>query len=77
MELVKLNDYNFSYPSKKILNNINLTINSGDFALICGPSGCGKTTLLRNLKNEIRPNGNESGEIGTVKFLVLLLVICV
>lgn len=63
MELVKLNDYNFSYPSKKILNNINLTINSGDFALICGPSGCGKTTLLRNLKNEIRPNGNESGEI--------------
>ena len=63
MELVKLNDYNFSYPSKKILNNINLTINSGDFVLICGPSGCGKTTLLRNLKNEIRPNGNESGEI--------------
>lgn len=63
MELIKLNDYNFSYPSRKILNNINLTINSGDFVLICGPSGCGKTTLLRNLKNEIRPNGNESGEI--------------
>lgn len=63
MEIIKFNDYNFSYPSKKILNNINLTVNSGDFVLICGPSGCGKTTLLMNLKNEIRPKGDESGEI--------------
>lgn len=63
MELIKFKEYNFSYPSKKILNNINLTINQGDFVLICGPSGCGKTTLLMNLKNEIRPKGDESGEI--------------
>jgi len=30
----------------KALNNINLTINEGDFVSIMGPSGCGKSTLL-------------------------------
>ena len=63
MEIVQFKDYSFSYPSKKILNDINLTINQRDFVLICGPSGCGKTTLLMNLKNEIRPKGTEQGEI--------------
>ena len=31
------------------LNNINLTINKGEFVTIMGPSGCGKTTLLNIL----------------------------
>ena len=29
------------------LQNINLTVNDGDFVSLIGPSGCGKTTLLR------------------------------
>ena len=29
------------------LNNINLTVNRGEFLTLLGPSGCGKTTLLR------------------------------
>ena len=35
---------------KKALNNINFSIDEGDFVLICGESGCGKSTLLRHLK---------------------------
>lgn len=31
------------------LNNINLSINKGEFVAIMGPSGCGKTTLLNIL----------------------------
>lgn len=30
-----------------VLENINLTVKSGEFISIIGPSGCGKTTLLR------------------------------
>lgn len=37
------------------LNNINLTINDGEFVLLTGPSGCGKTSLLR-LINGLIPN---------------------
>jgi ABC-type nitrate/sulfonate/bicarbonate transport system ATPase subunit len=31
----------------EVLNNINLTIEKGEFAAIVGPSGCGKSTILR------------------------------
>lgn len=36
----------FQYGSKKVLDNINLTIKPGDFCGIIGPNGSGKTTLL-------------------------------
>ena len=34
------------YQDKKILENINIRVNEGEFLSIIGPSGCGKTTLL-------------------------------
>lgn len=37
----------FSYDgSKKVINNLNLTVNPGDFLAITGPSGVGKSTLI-------------------------------
>ncbi|MDL0255230.1 ABC transporter ATP-binding protein, partial [Clostridioides difficile] len=36
-----------SYDQKKVLNNISLDIEEGEFLCLLGPSGCGKTTLLR------------------------------
>ena len=35
------------FGSQSILQDIHLTIKSGEFVAIMGPSGCGKTTLLR------------------------------
>jgi NitT/TauT family transport system ATP-binding protein len=34
---------------KGILNDLNFTVNQGEFISICGPSGTGKTTILRAL----------------------------
>ena len=47
----------------KVLNNISITVNKGDFLIIFGPSGCGKSTLLHILL------GLESPTSGEVIFL--------
>ena len=50
----------------RILDNINLTVNDGEFVLLCGESGCGKTTLTR-LVNGLIPHFVKDVEIdGTV-----------
>ena len=47
MESFKIENLNFTYPNRtgKSLDNINFTVNQGEFVLLCGKSGCGKTTL--------------------------------
>ena len=65
MEILRVDGLKFSYPNqlKKALNNINFSIDEGDFVLICGESGCGKCTLLRHLKPELSPHRQVSGDI--------------
>ena len=65
VEKIKIKNLIFSYPNseKTALNDINLTINQGEFVTICGKSGCGKSTLLRHLKPILTPHGKTSGEI--------------
>ena len=65
MECFKIENLNFKYPTgeNKVLRDINLTIEQGEFVLICGNSGCGKTTLLRLLKPALSPHGSIDGKI--------------
>lgn len=65
METFKIRGLTFTYPLKEkaALKNINLTINQGEFVVICGKSGCGKSTLLRHLKTVLTPHGKKEGEI--------------
>lgn len=65
VEKIKIKNLIFSYPNseKTALNDINLTVNQGEFVTICGKSGCGKSTLLRHLKPILTPHGKTSGEI--------------
>ena len=41
------------------VNDVSLTIDSGDFLTLLGPSGCGKTTLLRCVAGLEDPDGGE------------------
>ncbi len=67
MAIFELEQFSFTYPneSEPALNNISLTVEEGEFLLICGMSGCGKTTLLRQLKPALTPHGKRGG---TVRF---------
>ena len=44
---LEINNLSKSFGSFHALNDISLTVKSGDFVCFLGPSGCGKTTLLR------------------------------
>lgn len=45
----------FSYGDKSILENLNFSVESGEFVSILGPSGCGKSTLLKILTGILTP----------------------
>lgn len=63
--IAQVTNLNFQYAlaTEPNLTNINLTVNNGDFITLAGNSGSGKTTLLRQLKKELWPVGERSGEI--------------
>lgn len=68
MEVLNIKNLTFKYPASSVnaIENLSLSVNDGDFVLLCGASGSGKTTLLRLLKEEMAPFGEKSGEI-TIK----------
>jgi lipoprotein-releasing system ATP-binding protein len=47
------------YGSLKVLQNIDLTVNTGEIVSIVGSSGAGKTTLLHILGTLDRPDGGQ------------------
>lgn len=47
MQSLELRGVQKSFGSLQVLNDINLTVERGEFAAIVGPSGCGKSTALR------------------------------
>lgn len=46
---INVEDLNYSYDDKKILNDINIKLEKNKFYSIIGPNGSGKTTLLKNI----------------------------
>ncbi|MBQ1193969.1 MAG: ABC transporter ATP-binding protein [Lachnospiraceae bacterium] len=57
---VELKDVCFSYvPDKKLIQNFNLKVKSGQRIAIVGPTGCGKTTLINLLMRFYDVNSGE------------------
>ena len=65
MALLEIENLSFSYPEseKRVLDHVSLSLERGDFLLVCGATGSGKSTLLRCLKRELTPLGTLSGRI--------------
>ncbi len=60
MEILNLNNIVQLFPLKNkkvvVLDDINLTVNEGEFVALVGPSGCGKSTLLRIIAGLVKPS---------------------
>jgi ABC-type sugar transport system ATPase subunit len=50
---------NKSYDTARVLSDINLAIEDGEFLVLVGPSGCGKSTLLRMIAGLDAPTSGD------------------
>ena len=57
--MIKLVNIKMEYDQKVVLDNINLTVTSGETVAIIGPSGSGKSTLLRLMVGLTKPSAGE------------------
>ena len=64
--MIEISDLNKSFNDRKVLNGLNLKIDTGSTCVIIGRSGCGKSVLLKHIVGILRPdagkifiNGNE------------------
>lgn len=65
MEMLAARNLTFTYPEdeRPAICDVNLSVNEGDFLVICGYSGCGKSTLLRQFKPSLTPHGTRTGTV--------------
>lgn len=54
--LIQLEEIDFAYGEKILLQDFNAQVQSQDFIGLLGPNGCGKTTLIKLLSGVLRPD---------------------
>lgn len=57
--ILQLNQVHYQVDNKKIIEDVSLTIQKGEFVTIIGPSGSGKSTILRLIGSLIQPTKGE------------------
>ena len=65
MAIITAENVTFTYPNaqEQALTDIQLSVEAGEFIVLCGVSGSGKSTLLRLLKHELNLHGKRKGRI--------------
>ena len=54
--MIELQNVSYSHNKGYGVNNLNMSIKSGDFTFLIGPTGSGKTTLMRLLYFDLLPD---------------------
>jgi len=76
--LLTVSGVGFDYENIPVLDNVDLSLNRGEFVALVGPSGCGKSTLLNLIsglssprKGTISANGifESSARLGNVSYM--------
>jgi phospholipid/cholesterol/gamma-HCH transport system ATP-binding protein len=63
-DIVQIQDVDFAYDTRPILQDISLKIPRGNVVAIMGGSGCGKTTLLKLIGGELKPTRGSAKVLG-------------
>ncbi len=56
---IEIKNLSFSFGSNRVLEDVNVRIERGDFFGLIGPNGGGKTTLIRLILGVLEPAGGE------------------
>ncbi len=59
MIVLEINNVSFSYDDEKVVDDISLSFNKGDFAAFVGPNGSGKSTLIKMITGNLKPDQGE------------------
>src|SRR5690554_5000589 len=78
-EAIQLQNISFSYPGRKVLQSVNLTIPKGKTVALVGPSGGGKSTLMdliprfiESQEGTISIDGNDLRQVQTASLRSLI-----
>jgi len=68
MTMIEVSHLNKNYGAKRVLNDLSLSLDSGQIVGLLGPNGCGKTTLLKimaglisDYQGQVRLDGHAIG----------------
>ena len=65
MPLLAVNNINFGYDQRDVLQDISFKVNRGEIFFLLGPNGCGKTTLLDCVLGLLKPRQGDIQVNGT------------
>ena len=54
--MISLKNISYNIDNKKIIDDINLKVDTGSVLSIIGPNGAGKSTLIKLISGDIQPS---------------------
>ena len=69
MSLLSLKKVSHYFGKLKVIDDISLSLNSGELRAIIGPNGCGKTTLFNIISGGLTPYSGKINFLGKCLYL--------